>query len=147
MPLKNILRIENVLLRLRMSNKPELLQKLCDAAAKATRVDAQTISAAIGEREALGSTGVGDGLALPHARLESLMQPFVLLATLAHPIRFDAIDGQPVDIVVLVLTPKRRENEVNVLACVARALRAATNREIIRRSATPQDVVNLLTDT
>ena len=60
----------------------------------------------IAKREELGSTGVGNGVALPHARLTSLKAPFALLARLRHPIDFDAIDGEPVDIVVLLLIPE-----------------------------------------
>ena len=87
----------------------------------------------IAKREELGSTGVGNGVALPHARLTSLKTPFALLARLRHPIDFDAIDGEPVDIVVLLLLPEVDDSaKGNALACVARALRDAETLRKIR---------------
>jgi PTS system nitrogen regulatory IIA component len=89
----------------------------------------------IAKREALGSTGVGNGVALPHARLGGLRGPFVLLARLHNSIDFDAIDGEPVDIVVLLLLPEGGEGRSgNALACVARTLRDEETLRKIRRA-------------
>ena len=72
-------------------------------------------------------------MALPHARLPSLKAPFALLARLRHPIDFDAIDGEPVDIVVLLLIPEAGDGaKGNALACVARALRDAETLRKLR---------------
>ena len=88
------------------------------------------------EREELGSTGVGNGVALPHARLQSLKAPFALLARLSHGIDFDAIDGEPVDIVVLLLIPGGGDSaKGNALACVARAMRDPETRQRVRTVA------------
>ena len=87
----------------------------------------------IAKREELGSTGVGNGVALPHARLPSLKTPFALFARLRHGIDFDAIDGEKVDIVVLLLLPEAGDGaKGNALACVARALRDAEALRKIR---------------
>ena len=107
-------------------------------------MDAADVSKQIAKREELGSTGVGNGVALPHARLKGLKSPFGLLARLYHGIDFEAIDDQPVDIVFLLLLPGTPdEAQLFALACAARALRApevlervrsATNRETVFRA-------------
>ena len=90
----------------------------------------------IAEREELGSTGVGNGVALPHARLQNLRAPFALLARLSYGIDFEAIDGQPVDIVVLLLIPEGGDSaKRNALACVARAMRDPETRQRVRTVA------------
>lgn len=84
------------------------------------------VSSTIQKRESLGSTGVGDGVAIPHARIPGLKSAFGLLVRLQKPLDFDAIDGKPVDIVFLLLLPSGAKGEhLNVLAAVARRLRDA----------------------
>ena len=74
-------------------------------------------------RERLGSTGMGGGVAIPHARIPDLKEPFGVLVRLTNPIDFDAVDSQPVDIVFMLLTPPAPEgDQLNALACVARKL-------------------------
>jgi PTS system nitrogen regulatory IIA component len=80
------------------------------------------------KREELGSTGIGQGVAIPHARLPDLQQPFGLLVKLKQPIEFDAIDGKPVDIVFVLLLPAAAEDgQIGALALVARTLRPPEN--------------------
>ena len=114
-------------------DKVRLLEQLSSEAAAATGLGAEEVVREIAKREELGSTGVGNGVALPHARLPSLKAPFALLACLRHPIDFDAIDGEPVDIVVLLLIPEAGDGaKGNALACVARALRDEETRRKLR---------------
>jgi nitrogen PTS system EIIA component len=88
------------------------------------------------QREELGSTGTGGGIALPHARLAGVKKPFALLARLAKAIDFDAIDGRPVDVVCLLLLPTNSQGEqLNALACAARALRDPGAVRNVRRAA------------
>ena len=85
------------------------------------------------KREELGSTGIGKGIAIPHARLPDLKRPCGLLARLKQGIEFDAIDGQAVDIVFVLLLPAAVENEaIAALALVARTLRSAENLARLR---------------
>jgi K+-transporting ATPase KdpF subunit len=89
-------------------------------------------------REELGSTGVGNGVALPHARLVGLKTPFSLFARLRRAIDFEAIDDQPVDLVFLLLLPESENGEqLNALACAARALRDPEVLKQIRGAADP----------
>jgi mannitol/fructose-specific phosphotransferase system IIA component (Ntr-type) len=80
-------------------SKEQLLNELCARAAKATHLDAQLVRREILKREQLGCTGIGGGIAIPHARLQDLKKPFGSLVCLRKPIGYDAIDGHPVDIV------------------------------------------------
>lgn len=124
MTIADILAPANVVHGLRASGKTALLEDLAQRAARSLDLDAGTILGALVRREGLGSTGVGDGVALPHARLETVRKPFGLLAHLREPLDFDAVDEQPVDLVFLLLLPTGEgAGHLNVLACVARKLR------------------------
>ncbi len=144
MKISDFLTPSHVMLDMRASDKSRLLHQLSTQAAAEAGLDAADVSTQIAKREELGSTGVGDGVALPHARLKGLKSPFGLLARLRHGIDFEAIDDQPVDIVFLLLLPDApNDTQLNALACAARALRdpevlervrAATSREAIFRA-------------
>ena len=124
MKIRDVLSPNDIMIDVRASDKTRLLRHLSAQAASELGLDPDEVSTLIAEREELGSTGVGNGVALPHARLASLKAPFALLVRLRHPIDFDAIDGEPVDIVVLLLIPEAGDSaKGNALACVARALR------------------------
>jgi PTS system nitrogen regulatory IIA component len=119
MQISDFLSPANVLPDVRTPNKERLLHELCGWAASACQLDAGLVSGEIMKRERLGSTGLGEGIAIPHARFEALSKPFGVLARL-HA----AIDGQPVDIVFLLLLPAKAEGEqLTALASVARKLR------------------------
>jgi PTS system nitrogen regulatory IIA component len=109
---------------LEAKDKGRLLQELSSRAAASLGLEPGTVLTEILNREALGSTGIGGGAAIPHARIPGLQKPYGLLARLREPIDFDAIDEQPVDIVFFLLLPASAEAEqLNTLACVARKLR------------------------
>jgi PTS system nitrogen regulatory IIA component len=136
MKISDFLSPAHVILDLRASDKAELLRELSRQAAAEIGLDGDEIAALIARREALGSTGVGDGVGLPHARLAGLKASFGLLARLRHPIDFDAVDDQPVDIVFLLLLPEATDGEqLNALASVARALRNTEALERLRGAA------------
>jgi PTS system nitrogen regulatory IIA component len=129
---------------IRARDKTLLLKELCARAAAALKLDAGSIAGEIFKREELGSTGVGSGVAIPHARVQGLKTPFGILARLQRPMDFNAIDGKPVDIVFLLLLPAAPAGEqLNALASVARrlrdpdavrALRGASNRAALHRA-------------
>ena len=110
-------------------------------------LNADEVSTQIAKREELGSTGVGNGVALPHARLRGLKEPFGLLARLRRGIDFEAIDDQPVDIVFLLLLPDAPDDaQLNALACVARALRDPEALQRVRRATDRETLVRAITN-
>jgi PTS system nitrogen regulatory IIA component len=125
MNISDFLAPQSVLIDSRAKQKGALLRDLAQIASSALGLSADVISSELLKREELGSTGVGGGVALPHARMQDVKQPFGILAKLRHPLDFDAIDGQPIDIAFLVLLPSPAESSHLVaLALVARKLKA-----------------------
>jgi PTS system nitrogen regulatory IIA component len=136
MDIKDFLSPTDVIVDVQASDKARLLKDLSSRAASTLKLNADTISAEISNREALGSTGIGGGVAIPHARIHGLKKPFGILARLRRPVEFDAIDGQRVDVVFFLLLPAAQEGEqINALACVARKLRDAKALDGLRRAA------------
>ena len=138
MDIKDFLTPSDVLVGIRTSDKTQLLEDLCRRAASLLKIDADKITADILRREKLGSTGVGGGVAIPHARIADVKKPFGLPARLKGAIEFDAIDRQPVDLVFLLLLPTAPAGEqLNALALVARRLRDADTTRNARRATDP----------
>ena len=107
-----------------ISNKKQLFQKLADIAADAYGLSAADVTERITERERLGSTGFGGGIAIPHAKLDNLDRVRGVVLLLAEPISFDAIDDVPVDVVFMLLSPSDSGAEhLKTLARVSRLLR------------------------
>ena len=105
MKIRDVLSPNDIIIDVRASDKTRLLRHLSAQAAAKFGLDPDEVATEIAKREELGSTGVGNGVALPHARLQGLKAPFGLLARLSQGIDFDAIDVEPVDIVFLLLIP------------------------------------------
>ena len=125
MKLADYIKPENVIPNLDVSSKTQALQAMSDSASELAAIPADTILNALLKREKLGSTGVGQGVALPHTRIAGISRPVAMVARLKQPIDFESIDGKPVDIVFLLLTPDEEPNKhLNVLACFSRKLRA-----------------------
>ena len=104
--------------------KRSLLVQLANAAAQRLGLNAADIAASLTERESLGSTGFGQGVAIPHGKVEGLDKIYCLFARLAEPIDYKAIDGNPVDLVFLLLSPPDAGAEhLKALAQVSRRLR------------------------
>ena len=126
---------DQVIVGLRLGDKTQLLQELANRAAVATGLDPSTIFSALQSRENLGSTGLGKGFALPHARLDGLNEPFALFVRLGRPIDFAAIDEKPVDLVILLLGPADGSNQhLATLAALSRPLRDAAFVQRLRQA-------------
>ena len=124
MQLTEFLDFEAIKPGLSAGNKRQLLQQLASIAAARLQLDAPTILGSIAEREKLGSTGFGQGVAIPHGKIEGLGQIYCLFARLSEPVRYDAIDGAPVDLVFLLLSPPEAGVEhLKALAAVSRVVR------------------------
>jgi PTS system nitrogen regulatory IIA component len=144
--LVDVLSPEEVRLGARVSSKRQLLSEIAQAAAAATQLDARTVLMALNEREQLGSTGVGQGVALPHARLAGLDGLHALFWLLHDPIDFEALDDAPVDIVFVLLVPDGAETlHLKTLAKVARRLRDPAIRRELRACDEPAAAWRILT--
>jgi PTS system nitrogen regulatory IIA component len=130
MKISDFLSPADSLVDFRASDKRQLLRELSQKAASSIGLSAESIASSLSKREGLGSTGLGSGVAIPHARLPDLKRPYGILVRLRKAVEFEAIDGQPVDLVFLLLLPEEKATEqLNVLAMVARGLR---NPEVLR---------------
>ena len=129
--LQDILSIEAVEAGVSAGNKKALFQQLGASAARLTGLPAKQIVSAVNEREKLGSTGFGGGAAIPHGKIEGLDQVFGLFARLDTPIDFQAVDGIPVDLVFLLLSPPDAgADHLKSLASVSRTFR---DRQIVAK--------------
>ena len=146
MLVQDFLLAENVFVGLSSSSKQQLLRQISEKAGKTTSVSSHLIAKALSDREGLGSTGIGGGVALPHAAVDGLESVFCLVVLLAHPIDFEAVDDEPVDIVILLLTPaSSRTDALNVLSCVARRFREGDAVRGLRAARTGDEVFAILT--
>ena len=124
MPLIDLVAPNAILPALKINNKKQALQELAAKAAALTGQNERAIFEILLQREKLGSTGVGNGIAIPHGKLPNLAKLFGLFARLDRPIDFEALDGQPVDLVFLLLAPESAgADHLKALARVARLLR------------------------
>src|ERR687894_230229 len=124
MPLLDFLDPQAVLPALRVNGKKQALQELAFQAARLTGLADSVIYEALLQRERLGSTGIGEGIAIPHGKLPGLNTIFGLVARLDKPVDFEALDGQPVDVLFLLLAPEGAgADHLKALARVARVLR------------------------
>ncbi|MAW80521.1 MAG: transcriptional regulator [Parvularcula sp.] len=133
MGLEDLLSPQGVIHNLRVNCKREALQALADKASSLVDRPAADIMTTLLEREQLGSTGVGDGVALPHGKIEGLSKIIGVLARLETPVSFDALDDQPVDLVFMLLAPANATAaHLKALAKVSRLLRDDHAREALR---------------
>ena len=135
MTLDELIPATHVLDRLRAPDKAALLTALARAAGEALGLPPADIAAALAAREALGSTGTGGGIAVPHARIATLVAPSGYFARLDRPVAFDSVDGQPVDLVFLLLSPPADGAHLRALAAVSRRLRTPGVAEALRSAA------------
>lgn len=125
MPLNDLLAPEAIISVLRVNGKKQALQELSERAAKISGLSSREIFDAILQRERLGSTGVGDGVAIPHGKIVNCTRIFACFARLERPIDFEALDGLPVDLIFLLIAPETAgADHLKALALIARVLRA-----------------------
>lgn len=133
MHLTDFLDFEAIKPALSAGNKRSLLQQLAGLAASRLEVAPRLILETVSEREKLGSTGFGQGVAIPHGKVEGLSQIYCLFARLSEPVRYKAIDGVPVDLVFLLLSPPDAGAEhLKALAAISRVVRHAPTLEKMR---------------
>ncbi len=147
MDLGDLLMPEGVFASLRVKNKKQALQELAGKAARLTSLDERFIFDALLQRERLGSTGVGRGIAIPHARLPGLDKIATVFAQLEDPIDFDCADGEPVDLVFVLLAPEQAgADHLKALARISRVLRDAQTLEKLRAARDRAALYSVLTE-
>lgn len=146
MALTDLLSPEAVLPALKVNGKKQAFQELSAHAARLTGLDERDIFETLLQRERLGSTGIGDGIAIPHGKPAKIDRLFGLFARLERPIDFEALDGQPVDLIFLLLAPESAgADHLKALARVARILREPDVLERIRATRDPAALFAILT--
>ena len=146
MELAEILAERAVLYCSGVKSKRELFELLAERAGEVTGVPSNDILTAISDREALGSTGLGNGIAVPHGKISGLAGVSAVFARLDQPIDFDAVDDQPVDLVMMLLAPTGAgADHLKALSKVARLLRTESVVEELRRLDDPEKLRALLT--
>jgi len=135
MNLDTLLASDRVMTDLRASSKKQAIKLIADLCARVLPQDAASVLSGLQEREQISSTGVGNGVAIPHARLEGLSQVYGLFLRFNTPLSFAAIDDAPVDLVFVLLAPKDASAEhLKALALVSRCLRRKEMREKLRKA-------------
>jgi nitrogen PTS system EIIA component len=147
MPLLDFLDPRAVLPALRVNGKKQALQELASQAARHTGLPDGAIYEALLQRERLGSTGIGEGIAIPHGKLPSLTRIFGLMARLDKPVDFEALDGQSVDVLFLLLAPEGAgADHLKALARVARVLREPGLIERVRATRDATALYAIMTE-
>ena len=148
MEIVDLITPQHVIPNLRVTSKKQALQELSRYAAEITNQHERTIFEVLLERERLGTTGVGAGVAIPHGKLPALDRLYGLFARLDAPIDFEAIDEQPVDLIFLLLAPEAAgADHLKALARVSRLLRDKETCDKLRGSDTAEALYVLLTQT
>src|ERR671924_1816810 len=130
---------------LKVNSKKQILQELAAKAAELSGQSERTILETLQQREKLGSTGVGNGIAIPHGKLPKLGKLFGLFARLERPVDFEALDGQPVDLIFLLLAPEGAgADHLKALARVARLLRDPDTANKLRDSRDVEALYSVL---
>jgi nitrogen PTS system EIIA component len=148
MNISDLLKPAAVIASLKVQGKKHLLQELSARAALVTRLPERKIFETLTERERLGTTGVGQGIAIPHGRLADIDEIAGVFARLETPIDYDAVDNQPVDLVFMLLAPEGAgADHLKALARVSRLLRNQAATEKLRAAKSAEALYAILTDT
>ena len=141
MNIADIISKEAVLDNVQATTKRELVQVLSNKIANLAGVDERVVFDAVWERENLGSTGYGDGVAFPHARIEGLKKVTAMFVRLDEPVDFDSLDGKPVDLVFLLISPENSgADHLTALATLSRVLKTEGSCERLRKARTVEDL-------
>ena len=136
---------ECIILDMKAASKDEALHELATAAhSKCARVDADVLLRVLQEREQVGSTGVGNGIAIPHAKVPGIEQLLVCFGRSKRGVSFEAIDNRPVHLFVQILSPIGMADEyLQSLARISRLLKSEDNRRLLLEAKTEQEILDL----
>ena len=148
MPLTDLLTPDAVIPALRVNGKKQALQEMSERAAEVSGLPAREIFDSILQRERLGSTGVGDGIAIPHGKLAKCPRIFGVFARLERPIDFEALDGLPVDLIFLLVAPESAgADHLKALAMIARLFATPALAAQLRATRDASALYAMLTQT
>jgi PTS system nitrogen regulatory IIA component len=148
MKISDLLQPAAVIVPPKAQGKKQLLQELAGRASQVTRLNERKIFETLMERERLGTTGVGQGIAIPHGRLADLKEIVGVFARLDAPLDYDAVDNQPVDLVFMLVAPDGAgADHLKALARVSRLLRNQQVTEKLRAAKSAEAIYAILTDT
>lgn len=148
MEIADLIKPEHVVARLRATSKKQALQELAKRASDIIGQPERAIFSVLMKRERLGTTGVGNGIAIPHGKLPNLDRLYGLFARLEHPIDFESIDDRPVDLIFLLIAPETSgADHLKALARVSRLLRDKAACEKLRGTDDAEALYALLVDT
>ena len=146
MKITDILKPDGVLYNVKAKSKKQLLTELATLAAEKTGLDATTVLDALIERERLGTTGIGCGVALPHTRLPKLKKIFCGFAT-SEPVDFDSVDNKPVDLAFVLLVPESAgADHLKALARLSRLLRNESVVTALRKATSAKELYELIVE-
>ena len=147
MELTDLLDGECVVANLRATSKKQVLQELARRAADITNIDERKIFAVLMDRERLGTTGVGSGIAIPHGKLPELDRLYGIFARLEKPVDFQSIDERPVDLIFVLLAPEEAgAGHLKALSRVSRLLRDQNTCEKLRGTCEVDALSAILTE-
>ena len=144
MRLADFLDEQRVSVSIEARTKGEALEALASLLACGTTLDSRDVLHGLEDRESLGSTGIGSGVAIPHARIGGLDRTIAALSISARGVEFDAIDGKPVHLFVALVAPaKHAADHLKALARISRLLKDDAVRDRLRRAPTPRDAFDI----
>lgn len=145
MNIADIISKDAVLDHVQAASKRELVQGLAEKLSTLAELDERVIFDAVWERENLGSTGYGEGVAFPHARIEGLDKVCGMFARLDEPVDFDSLDGKPVDLVFLLISPENSgADHLTALAALSRILKTEGCCEKLRKARSVDEIYTVL---
>ncbi|OFX07805.1 MAG: PTS IIA-like nitrogen-regulatory protein PtsN [Alphaproteobacteria bacterium RIFOXYD12_FULL_60_8] len=147
MEISDLLGLDGVIPNLRASSKKQVIQELAKRAAEITGLPERTIFDVLMERERLGTTGVGHGIAIPHGKLATATRLYGVFARLEKPVDFESIDEQPVDLIFVLLAPESAgADHLKALARVSRLLRDKSACDKLRGTDNAEALYALLSE-
>lgn len=145
MNIVGLLEEKTVLPGLNVENKTEILDKLISSlSSKVTKEELETIREAVFEREEIMSTGVGKGLAIPHGKAPGIHDNYAAFALLKEPVDYEAIDGEPVSLVFLLVGPQSNNSlHIKMLSRISRLMNNNEFRQKLKKSKTAENIIEL----
>ena len=147
MTLLDIVDARAILPHLKVQNKKQLLQELAQCLSSLVAIDSHVIFEALMQREKLGSTGLGQGIAIPHGRMPAITRVYGVFARLSSPVNFDSVDGEPVDLAFAMISPLQAgADHLTALARVSRLFRDQATVAKLRGTTTPEGLYAIITE-